>query len=127
MRLRVYSRAYRPLILLAAVLTGCSTAPVRLGEVVPNASETTVSAIVSQPRSVRGKPVAVEGRLSRVCRHVGCWFYLADGGAEVYVDLDAGRRFVVPTGSAGRTGRVTGVVRVDGGEARIVASSVELR
>jgi hypothetical protein len=76
---------------------------------------------------MKGRPVAVEGRLSRVCRHVGCWFYLTDGRGEIYVDLEAGRRFVVPTDSAGRTARVTGVVRVDGGDARIVASSVELR
>jgi hypothetical protein len=111
---------------LAGGVGGCRPAPLRLGSVPAGAAPVALADIARRPERHAGRPVRVRGRITRVCRHVGCWFYLTDGSAELYVDLEGGLRFVVPTNSTGRLARVAGVVRVDHGQPRLVARAVEL-
>jgi len=92
--------------------------------------ETTVEALSAAARSVStlseaddGREVTVSGTISRVCQTMGCWFYLADGEALVYIDLEQGGRFTIPIDSRGQRGIVAGVYSADGGDRRIVAQS----
>jgi hypothetical protein len=108
-------------------LSGCRPAVQRLGEFPSGVAVTTISEIRSGPGSFDGKLVRIDGRLTRVCQHVGCWFYITDERSEIYVDLQNGLRFVVPTRSAGRRAQVVGTVRLESGEPRVIARGVELR
>lgn len=70
-----------------------------------------------------GAEVIVSGTIQRVCQTMGCWFYLAEGAALLYVDLEQGARFTVPVDSAGRRAVIAGTYRADGGDARLVATT----
>lgn len=70
-----------------------------------------------------GAEVVVSGTISRVCQTMGCWFYLADGEALVYVDLEQGSRFTIPLDARGRRAVVAASYHADGGDARLVAKS----
>lgn len=115
------------LLALTALLPGCRPAPLRLGTFDPAAARASITEVARQPQTFAGKRIDVAGRITRVCPHVGCWFYVTDGSREIYVDLQGGLLFVIPTHSAGRQARVVGAVRLDGGEPRLVAQGVELR
>jgi hypothetical protein len=111
----------------AAWAAGCAPhAPERFGTSLPTATRLSASEIETRGHSLDGKPVATTGRITRVCQHVGCWFYVTDGRSELYVDLEGGRRFVIPMNSAGRRAEVVGTVRTDHSEARLIARGVTL-
>jgi hypothetical protein len=120
------SRAVLLALPVALGACGCRSAPLRLGDL-PTARVATISEICSKPKRFAGETVELRGRVTRVCQHVGCWLYVADQHAELYVDLQNGLRFVVPRDSSGRQARVVGTVEVNSGDPVIVARGVELR
>jgi hypothetical protein len=109
-----------------AVSGGCGRAPQEFGTRPATVNTASITQLLTD-RRLEGQTVEVTGRVTRVCQHVGCWFYVSEGGRELYVDLQGGRHFVVPRNSAGRMATVAGVVRREAGEPRLVARWVRLR
>lgn len=56
-----------------------------------------------------GETVKVRGKLTAVCKQKGCYFSLINNsGSKVYVDLEDGKNFTVPTDSEGKMAVVEG-------------------
>ena len=69
--------------------------------------------------------VTVSGTIGKVCRSMGCWFYVTDGEQMVLVDLKAGG-FTIPIDSSGRPCVVEGRLHTEGSDRRIDARRVAL-
>src|SRR5690349_13194650 len=66
-------------ILLAALTAGCGPrAPERFGRSTPHARRLSIQEIESHAAAAEGTVITTSGRVTRVCQHVGCWFYLTD-------------------------------------------------
>lgn len=127
---RVMRRAQRrlglPLWALALSLFACSApsgprvygAPVGVEEL-----ERAAKPLSALSASDSGTEVTAQGTISRVCQTMGCWFYLAEGQALVYVDLEQGSRFTIPSDATGHRAVVRGVYRAQDGDVRLIAKS----
>jgi len=69
--------------------------------------------------------VTVSGTIGKVCRSMGCWFYVADAEQMVLVDLKP-VGFTVPIDASGRPCVVEGRLYKDGSDRRIDARRVAL-
>ena len=65
--------------------------------------------IAKSPASYKGKVVATEGTVTRVCQERGCWMAIKDDSGTATVRMH-GPTFFVPTTSAGKHARVEGTV-----------------
>jgi RNase P/RNase MRP subunit p29 len=65
--------------------------------------------IAKSPASYKGKVVATEGTVTRVCQERGCWMAIKDDSGTATVRMH-GHTFFVPTTSAGKHARVEGTV-----------------
>lgn len=77
-------------ILAAAVLAvaGCGKKNSEAyGEAVDKSARlTAVADVTANPEDFIGREVTVKGKIAKECPS-GCWFYLEDNGAQIYVDL----------------------------------------
>jgi hypothetical protein len=65
--------------------------------------------IAKSPGSFKGKTVATEGTVTRVCQERGCWMAIKNDSGTATVRMH-GHSFFVPTTSSGKHARVQGTV-----------------
>jgi hypothetical protein len=61
--------------------------------------------IARQPSRYADQPIATSGRVTAVCREMGCWLELADASGSAHVRIH-GHSFSVPRTAPGHTARV---------------------
>jgi hypothetical protein len=65
--------------------------------------------IAKSPAQYKGKVIATQGTVTRVCQERGCWMAIKDVSGTATVRMH-GHGFFVPTTSAGKHARVEGTV-----------------
>lgn len=68
-----------------------------------------LSAIAKDPASYRGRTIATSGKVTAVCREMGCWLELADASGQAHVKMH-GHSFFVPRTAPGHVARVQATV-----------------
>jgi len=109
-----------PLVaVLALAVAPLSAAPDSFGTGVSLAESTGIGRILQRPADFEGRTVRVEGVVSAVCTHMGCWMSLvpdgAPDGAGVLIKVDDGV-IVFPVTVKGRRAAAQGVVQRVGGD-----------
>lgn len=116
----------RPMLVIAALLlAGCGAAPpsgqdvqeagpfdgAPYGEAITLTTLTHIAVIVEDPEAFVGETVLVEGVVTEVCDHMGCWMDIVDESQErkIQVKVDDGV-IVFPQSAMGQRARVEGVV-----------------
>ena len=123
---RLIGRGAALLLGTALLVCGCSVSEppqVYGASQSAQALEARASPLSELTPAAAGTDVVVSGTIGRVCQTMGCWFYLTEGAAMVYVDLEQGSRFTVPLDSTGKRAVIEGAYKADGGDARLVAKS----
>jgi hypothetical protein len=118
----------REMRLPAALLLTCLTsAPLAaavestLGSGVTLETATPIADVIAAPASFAGRTVRVEGVVTAVCEHMGCWMTLAPAGASgedpatLRLKVEDGV-IVFPVSARGRTAVAQGVVARIGGD-----------
>lgn len=67
----------------------------------------TLAAVAKAPASFADKKLVLEGKVTAVCQHKGCWMELRDEAGEAHVKM-AGHSFFVPRTASGKKARVFG-------------------
>ena len=107
-----------PAALLLACLTSASlaaAADTTLGSGVTLETATPIADVIASPASFAGQTVRVEGVVTAVCEHMGCWMTLAPAGAAgehpatLRLKVEDGV-IVFPVSARGRTAVAQGVV-----------------
>ena len=97
-----------------AVVGAAAAAPESFGTGVSLAETTPIDRIIARPADFEGKTVRVEGTVSAVCTHMGCWMSLvpegAQGGANLMIKVDDGV-IVFPVSAKGKRAAAQGVVQ----------------
>jgi hypothetical protein len=97
-----------------------AAAPDTFGSGVSLEDVTPLARVLGQPADFEGKTIRVEGVVTAVCAHMGCWMALApvDGpaGTTVMLKVDDGV-VVFPVTAKGRRATAQGVVERIGGSA----------
>jgi hypothetical protein len=87
--------------------------PQKFGAGVSLSEVTAIASLVAQPAAFEGKTVRVEGVVTAVCSHMGCWMALAPdadaSGRTVRLKVDDGV-IVFPVTAKGRRAAAQGVV-----------------
>ena len=101
------------LALALAVTPARSAEPETYGEGVSLSDVTPIADVVERPADFAGKTVRVEGVVTAVCTHLGCWMALAEtdtpGERTVLIKVDDGV-IVFPVSAKGRRATAEGVV-----------------
>ncbi len=84
-------------------------APKVFGQPIATTPTTSLVDIAKAPASFKGKVVATEGTVTRVCQERGCWMAIKDDSGTATVRMH-GHSFFVPTTSSGKHARVQGTV-----------------
>jgi hypothetical protein len=98
----------------AAKVTSAAPTPARpsaqaFGQPIAASATTSLVDIARAPGSFKGKTVATEGTVTRVCQERGCWMAIKDDSGTATVRMH-GHTFFVPTTSSGKHARVQGTV-----------------
>jgi hypothetical protein len=93
----------------AAVQTAIAARPAIFGRPIDATATTSLVDIAKAPASYRGKVIATEGTVTRVCQERGCWMAIRDETGTATVRMH-GHSFFVPTTSGGKHARVQGTV-----------------
>jgi hypothetical protein len=101
---------------LATVATADDTYGVKLTV----EATTPIADVIAKPSTFAGKTVRVEGVVTAVCEHMGCWMTLAPAGAAtdaatLRLKVDDGV-IVFPVSAKGRTAVAQGVVEPIAGD-----------
>jgi hypothetical protein len=113
-----------PAALLLACLTSASlaaAADTTLGSGVTLDRATPIADVIAGPATFAGRTVRVEGVVTAVCEHMGCWMTLAPAGAAgdppatLRLKVEDGV-IVFPVSARGRTAVAQGVVARVGGD-----------
>jgi hypothetical protein len=110
--------------LLLTCLAGVSltAADTTFGAGVTLDTATPIADVIARPASFAGRTIRVEGVVTAVCAHMGCWMTLAPSGATgekpatLRLKVDDGV-IVFPVSSRGRTAVAQGVIERAGGDA----------
>src|SRR5262245_23118786 len=116
-------------IWLTLLLFFCSCSPNRVGPLGGSFSAApilTLGELQALDETADGRRVRVSGRVTRLCQHMGCWFYLSDEQSEIFVDLEMGKLFVIPQFARGWIADVEGVVEFSGQKPYLVGKVLEL-
>jgi hypothetical protein len=89
--------------------TPASSAAAKFGQPIGVTATTSLVDIAKAPASYRGKVIATEGTVTRVCQERGCWMAIKDDSGTATVRMH-GHTFFVPTTSSGKHARVQGTV-----------------
>jgi hypothetical protein len=116
MRIRLMGPFLAAVVLAAAPLTA---APDSYGTGVSLTEPTDIGRILERPADFEGRTVRVEGTVSAVCTHMGCWMSLVPDGAKadsaLLIKVDDGV-IVFPVTAKGRRAAAQGVVQRVGGD-----------
>jgi len=80
---------------------------------------TPLAQVIAKPADFEGKTVRVEGTVTAVCMHMGCWMALTPGNADaktMLIKVDDGV-IVFPSSAKGRRAVAQGVIEKIGGSA----------
>jgi hypothetical protein len=122
-----------PAVLLLACLTSVSlaaAADTTLGAGVTLETATPIADVIARPASFAGRTVRVEGVVTAVCEHMGCWMTLAPAGAAgehpatLRLKVEDGV-IVFPVSARGRTAVAQGVVARISGDAHHAADQAD--
>ena len=106
-------------IFAAAVGPLAAAAPESFGTGVSLKDATPIERIIAKPSDFEGKTVRVEGTISAVCTHMGCWMALAPDaakdGSTLMIKVDDGV-IVFPVSAKGKRAAAQGVVQRVGGD-----------
>jgi hypothetical protein len=109
-------------LLLAAV---SAAEPKKYGEGVSVQAVTPIAAVIQKPADFAGKTIRVEGTVTSVCEHEGCWMALKpEGGPDsptLLIKVDDGV-IVFPVTTRGKKAAAQGVVEKAGENWRIKAT-----
>ena len=74
---------------------------------------TSISSILANPKKFDGKRVMIEGTVTDVCQHMGCWITVAEkeGGESIKFKVEDGV-IVFPKDSKGKTAKLQGKITV---------------
>jgi hypothetical protein len=106
-------------ILAVAAGPAVAAAPESFGTGVSLKEATPIERIIARPSEFEGKTVRVEGTISAVCTHMGCWMALAPDqardGSTLMIKVDDGV-IVFPVSAKGKRAAAQGVVQRVGGD-----------
>ena len=105
------------------LLAGCSGEKYGSG-VDSTAPKVQVKDVFLQPQ-LMGKKVTLEGNIVTQCQSNGCWFFLHDGTAQIYIDLSQ-NQFTLPS-LPGKQVIASGTVARSQKSLYLVASGVEVK
>jgi hypothetical protein len=106
--------------LLATPIAAAEDKPFGTGVTLDTA--TPIVDVIAKPADFAGKTIRVEGVVTAVCQHMGCWMTLAPAGATgekpatLRLKVDDGV-IVFPVSAKGRTAVAQGVIEKVGGDA----------
>jgi hypothetical protein len=117
-------RAQDPAPAPAAPATTPKPAAASFGQPITVGAPTSLVDIAKTPGAYKGKTIATEGTVTRVCQERGCWMAIQDDSGTATVRMH-GHTFFVPTASSGKHARVQGTVVLmkDGRECDDMASA----
>jgi Rieske Fe-S protein len=107
---------------VAASGARAGAADTTLGTGVTLETTTPIADVIASPAGFAGQTIRVEGVVTAVCQHMGCWMTLAPAGATggtpatLRLKVDDGV-IVFPVSSRGRTAVAQGVIERAGGDA----------
>ncbi len=114
--------------LAVSSLATAAAAPETFGAGVSLSEVTPLDRVLARPAELEGKTVRVEGVVTAVCTHMGCWMALArpeaPGGPTVMLKVDDGV-VVFPVTAKGRRASAQGVVERVGGNAESREAAAE--
>jgi len=114
------------LCLAAATLS--AAAPETFGTGVTLEQPTPIVNLIERPADFEGRTVRVEGVVTAVCEHKGCWMAFAPetapGGATLHVKVDDGV-IVFPMTAKGKRASAQGVIERVGGSAESREAALE--
>lgn len=87
-----------------------------LGAPIEGGEKASLVEVAAAPMKFANKTLVMEGTVSAVCQHRGCWMELKDDRGEAHVKM-AGHAFFVPRTASGKRARVLGRLAGDGAEA----------
>ncbi len=70
---------------------------------------TSLADVMKNPAAFKGKTIATQGTVTKVCQERGCWMAIKDDSGTATVRMH-GHSFFVPTTSSGKHARVQGTV-----------------
>jgi hypothetical protein len=114
-------RAAAVLLLTCLLATPLAAADTTLGTGVTLATATPIADVIATPAGFAGQTIRVEGVVTAVCEHMGCWMTLAPAGATgekpatLRLKVDDGV-IVFPVSSRGKTAVAQGVLERVGGD-----------
>jgi hypothetical protein len=111
------------IVLSLAYAVGLAVAPLgaadKFGSGVSLTEATPIARILEKPADFEGKTVRVDGVVTAVCEHMGCWMALvpanAPDGATLMIKVDDGV-IVFPVSAKGRRAAAQGVIQRVGGD-----------
>jgi uncharacterized protein DUF4920 len=85
----------------------------RYGKKLTLKKTTSIDSILANPNQYGGKRVMVEGIVTDVCQHMGCWITVAarEGGESIRVKVEDGV-IVFPKDSKGKRAKAQGIITV---------------
>jgi hypothetical protein len=92
----------------ASASPAASAAPLALGQPITSPL-VSLSDIAHDPARYRDKVIATSGKVTSVCREMGCWMELEDASGQAHVRMH-GHSFFVPKTSPGHLARVQATV-----------------
>ena len=114
-------RAAAGLLLTCLLATPIAAADTTLGTGVTLDTATPIGDVIATPAGFAGQTIRVEGVVTAVCEHMGCWMTLAPAGATaerpatLRLKVDDGV-IVFPVSSRGKTAVAQGVIERVGGD-----------
>ena len=114
------------MLVLGLSATAFAQQPQTFGSGVSREDRTPLVRVIERPADFEGKTIRVEGTVTAVCMHMGCWMALSDtvsGTRTLLIKVDDGV-IVFPPRAKGRRAVAEGVVQRVGtqGESREAAS-----
>ena len=106
---------------VAAAGARVDAAETTLGTGVTLETTTPIADVIARPGAFTGQTIRVEGVVTAVCQHMGCWMTLAPAGATgetpatLRLKVDDGV-IVFPVASRGKTAVAQGVIERAGGD-----------
>jgi hypothetical protein len=117
------------LAVAVAVCAASVAAAEKYGAGVSLTETTPIERILQNPASFEGKTVRVDGRVTAVCEHMGCWMALApvngpESSPTLMIKVDDGV-IVFPVSAKGRRVTAQGVIQKVGGDAEGQSAAAE--
>lgn len=114
------------LILMLAIIAGCSQGPQSYGEAIKGTNPQPISTILADAKGYEGKTVLVDGKITLECP-TGCWFDVTDQTGTIYVDIASGGGFSIPQKVGSRV-LVEGTIGIgESGLPFILGTGVQIR